>query len=189
MKKIAVQCKDHIGAIEFGNHARASAERGLRSRVCSLTHERLINAPAHAGEIFFQLSAQPVARGRVCFLYKKRHAVAVLGEKLIAKFSDVSLELFALARFSIMNKPFRAGWIVQVQNRRLSESVCRAATGRVQRIAIQLNRSPVDRRGYEWNSSISPRHRRGVVEKFSGNRPLNVLCERNEMELGPATTR
>src|SRR5206468_7594015 len=37
IKKIAIQRKNHVGAIEFGNHARTSAERTLRGCDCSLT--------------------------------------------------------------------------------------------------------------------------------------------------------
>ena len=59
----------------------------------------------------------------------------------------------------------------------------------MQRITLKFNRAPIDRRGDERNRSVASRHRRGVVEKFAGNRPLDVLCERNEMQLGPATTR
>src|SRR4030095_2347025 len=186
IEKIAVQCKDDIGAIESGNHARPSSESSLRCHACSLTQEWLINAPAHAREIFLQLSPQTLARGRIRFLDKKRQVVAVIGEKLLPKFPQVGLEVFAFARFPITNKSFRAGRAVKVENRRLSESVRRAAAGRVQRITVKLNRAPINCRGDERNCSVAPRHRRSVVEKFSGNRPLYVLCERNKVQLRPA---
>ena len=113
----------------------------------------------------------------------------MIGEKLIAKFFDVGLEIFALACFPVTNKSFRAGRVVKVENRRLSESVRRATTSWMQRITLKLNRAPIDRRGDERNCSVAPRHRRGVVEKFSRNRPLCVLCERDKVQLRSATTR
>src|SRR5947209_4497211 len=189
IEKIAVQCKDDICAIEPGDRACPHSKSALRRHASSLTQEWLINAPTHAREIFFQLSSQALACRRIRFLDKKRQAVAVIGEKLIAKFFDVGLEIFALACFPVTNKSFRAGRVVKVENRRLSESVRRATTSWMQRITLKLNRAPIDRRGDERNCSVAPRHRRGVVEKFSGNHPLYVLCERNKVQLRPATTR
>src|SRR5205823_13302020 len=112
IKKIAVQCENHIGAIEFGNHARTSAKRILRGCDCALTQKRLVNTPAHTRKIFFQLCPQTLTRWRIRFFDEKRHAIAVIGEKLIAKVLKVSVEIFALGRFPITDKPFGSGRVV-----------------------------------------------------------------------------
>ena len=88
-----------------------------------------------------------------------------------------------------MNETFRTRRIVKIENRRLNEGVRRAATGRVQRIAFEFDRAAIHGRRDERNSARAPRHRGCVVEKFSGNGPLHVLGEGNQMQFRATTTR
>src|SRR5215831_235853 len=52
IEKIAVQRKNHVGAIEFRQYPRVGTESCLHRHVCFLTKSRLVNAPTHSREFF-----------------------------------------------------------------------------------------------------------------------------------------
>ena len=113
----------------------------------------------------------------------------MIAQECLAKFADVILKIFALTSFSFLNKPLRAGRVIQIENRRLNESVRGARRGGMQRIALELDRPPVHGRGDKGNAARAPRHCGRVVEEFSGDSPFDVLGKRNQMHFRPATTR
>ena len=189
IEKIAVQSENHICSIEFRDQPCACTKSALRSKALFLTQERLVNAPAHPGENFFQFCPQSLACGRMRFLDKKRKTLPMLSKQHFAEFSDVAFKFFTLAPFSLVNKPPRARRIVKIENRRLNKNVGCPSAGRMQRIAFELDGAPVHGRGDKRNCACAPGHRGRVIQKFSGNRPLHVFCERNEMHLRLATTR
>jgi len=54
----------------------------------------------------------------------------------------------------------------------------------MKRIAFELDRPAIDRCRDQRDRTGAARHGRGVVKKFSWNRPLGALGERDEVHLG-----
>ena len=84
---------------------------------------------------------------------------------------------------------FRAVWIVEIQDFRLSEGIRSAIRKRMERVAFKLGRASVAGRGDQWHGAVAGRHRGRVVEKFAGNRVFHAFGERNEERIGAAATR
>ena len=61
---------------------------------------------------------------------------------LSAKGFEISIELRAIARFSIVNEMLGAIRIVKIENRSLGKGVGGAAAGRMKRIAVDLMGRP-----------------------------------------------
>src|SRR5436190_16141978 len=181
MKKIAVERKDYVGAIELRQHAHVGTEGILSSELLFLTQKRLINAPAQGRQNLFQLSAQAFARGRMRLADQKRKAVALLCEECVAKVPNVGIKRCAIALFSFVNKPLRASWIIKIENRCLDESVRCAPACRVQRISLQLDRASIHGRCDERNRTGTPGHRGCVIQKFPRDCPLHTLRKWNQM--------
>src|SRR6266436_7972637 len=182
IEKIAFQRKNYVRAIQFRQQPRVRAESCLHCDVCFLSKSRLVNAPSHAGEFFFQFSSKTLSRRRIRFLDQKGEAVAVAAEHRVMKFCKEFLEIFARACFPFVNKTFRAGRVVKVEDRCLNERVRRTAACRMQGISFEFYRAPIDSRSDQWNAPSAPRHRGRVIEEFSGNRPLDIFREWHEMQ-------
>src|SRR5205085_3791726 len=89
---------------------------------------------------------------------------------------------------AIFCDPFRARWIVKLVNRSLDENIARAVAHRMQRIAVEFDWTAIDGRNQERDGAVSPRHRRAVVEEFSGNGPFHRFGEWNKVEFRAPTT-
>ena len=89
---------------------------------------------------------------------------------------------------AIFCDPFCAQGIVKLINRSLDENIARAVAHRMQWIAVEFDRTSIDRGDKEWDGAVSPRHRRAVVEKFSGDGPFHRFRERNKVEFRATTT-
>ena len=189
VEKIAVQSKNNISAVESGNQPRASSEYVFHRNRLFLTEERLVHAPPHVRKNLFQLHAQPLARRRVRLFHQESQTIALIAEECFAKLADVLFKIFARAAFPLLSKSFRPGRIVEIKNRRLNESVGGASRGGMQRIAFELDGTPIHGSGNQRNAAGAPRHRGRVVEKFPGNRPLHVFGKGNQMQFRPTTTR
>src|SRR5438874_2553674 len=183
IEKIAFQRKNYIRTIQFRQQPRVRAESCLHCNVCFLTKSRLINAPSHAGELFFQFSSKTLSRWGIRFLDQKREAVAVAAEHRVMKFCKEFLEIFARACFPFLNKTFRPGRVVKIEDRCLNESVRGAAACRMQRISFEFYRAPIDGRSDQWNAPCATRHRGRVVEKFS-----NALSTSGRSRIGSAVS-
>ena len=137
------------------------------------------------GNIFLQFARKRSRVGECVSSTRNARPLPPSAAIFLRKFvRDIFQSLRAYSRFSLFcDKTFRARRIVKIENRRLDERVRRAAARRMQRIAFELDRPAINRRGDERNRAVAPRHRGRVVEGFSGNRPLHVFRERNEMQL------
>ena len=58
----------------------------------------------------------------------------------------------------------------------------------MQRIAVKFDWTAINSGDQERDGAVPPRHRRAVVEEFSGNGPFHRLCERNKVEFRAPTT-
>ena len=83
------------------------------------------------GKTFSQLSAQTLACRRMRFLDQKSRPVAAVRRQLSSRSSrDMSQTPRDRSALSLVNETLRTRRIVKIENRRLSESVGRAAAGR-----------------------------------------------------------
>ena len=112
IEKIAVQSKNYIRAIQFGNQPHARSERVLHSSCLLLAQERFVNAPAHTRKSFFQFSAQSFACRRMRFANQEGKTISVLISNGVAERSNVGVKLGAIARFAFANETLRARRIV-----------------------------------------------------------------------------
>src|SRR5438067_5045403 len=78
--------------------------------------------------------------------------------------------------------------IIKIVNRRLGENIAAAIAGRVKRIAVELDWSPINRSDEQRNRAVSPRHRRRVIKEFPWNGPLDRFRERHEVQLRATAT-
>src|ERR1700730_13129119 len=108
VKKVAVQSKNYIRAIQFRNQPRAGSERVLCSSCLFLTQERFVNGPAHTRKNFFKFSAQSFACRRMRFTNEEGKAVSVLTSNGVAERSNVRVKVGAVTRFPFVNEALRA---------------------------------------------------------------------------------
>ena len=75
----------------------------------------------------------------------------------------------------LLEEALRARRIVEIENGSLREGVGRAAAGRMQRVAFDLNRTSIDRADHERQRAGPPRHGGRVVKRFARNRPFHAF--------------
>ena len=87
IEEIAPERKDHIGAIKLRHQTRVITETDLRAETLRLAQERVVLAPAHFRENFFQLTPQTLARGRKRFLHQEGQPGAAIRRGAGAQFA------------------------------------------------------------------------------------------------------
>ena len=186
VEEIAVHREHFVRAAEVGYDTEIAAEAGRRGRRGLACAERLVFGPKKIGEFFPQLPEQPVTGWRVNALDEESEAVPAMSRRrdfiqLGPQRGGIRLDPADLDRFRTVR-------IVKIKHRGLGKGVGRAIADRVQRIALQLGRTPVARRGDERHGAVAARHGRGVVKEFSRNGPFRPLREGHEIRFGaPAT--
>src|SRR4030095_5216722 len=186
IEKVAVERQDYVGPFNSRNEAQIVAETDLRGKILRFTPQRIVNTPAQAWEHFFQLAANSFTRGRMCFFNEKGQPCAV--PDFPAQIVQIFFKIGDALGLAIFCDPFCAQWIVKLVDRSLDENIAGAVAHRMQRIAIEFDGTAIDGGNQERDGAVSPRHRRAVVEKFSGNGPFHRFCERNKVEFRAATT-
>src|SRR5260370_28653304 len=169
IEKIAVERQDHIRTLELGYQAKTATKTQSRGKALRLAQQWFVTDTTQTRKHFLQFRAQTLARGRMRFLDQERQAVALLCQDRLAKVGEISFECCAIAWLAVVKKPLRARGIIKIENGCLGEGVSRAAACGVQRIAFELDRTPIDGRRDERNGPPSTRHRGRIVEKFSRN--------------------
>src|SRR4030095_7715085 len=138
IEKITIQRKNYVGAIQFRQYPCVGAETCLHRDVCFLTKARLVNAPTHSGKFFLQFCSEALSRRRIRLLDQKRKTAALIIQDGFARFSEELLKFFPRARLAFLDKTFRTGRVVKIENRRLNERVRSTSACRVQRIPFKL---------------------------------------------------
>src|SRR5437588_9766516 len=114
------------------------------------------------------------------FFDQECQTVSTVRAELTAQLVYVRVKLAAIGIFAAIDEPARSRWIVKIENRGLRECVGGAGAGGMKRIAFELDRPAIDCGRDQRDCAGSARHRRGVVKKFSWDRPLGALGEWNE---------
>src|SRR5437588_10975281 len=120
------------------------------------------------------------------FFDQECQTVSTVRAELTAQLVYVRVKLAAIGIFAAIDEPSRPRRIVKVENRCLRECVGGAGAGGMKRIAFELDRPAIDCGRNQRNRAGSARHRGGVIKKFSWDRPLGALGERDEMHFWAA---
>src|SRR6266704_5426918 len=123
------------------------------------------------------------------FFNQESQTISTVRSKLTPQFVDVGVKLTAIGIFAAIHEASRARRIVKIENGGLRECLGGAGAGGMKRISLHLERPAVNGGCNQRNCAGAARHRRSVVKKFSGNRPLGALRERNEVHFRTAATR
>src|SRR5439155_17389001 len=188
VKKIAVEREHNVGAVKSRNQSHIFAEAGPGRVILRLAQRRVVDAPHHFRKRFLQVRAQSFPCRRMHFFDQKRQTVSTICPKPSAKLVDVGIKLATIGIFAAIHESSRPRWIVKIENGGLREYVGGAGASGMKRIAFELDRPAVDRGRDQRNCAGAARHSRGVVKKFSWNRPLGALSERNEVHFRTSAT-
>src|SRR6266404_5447720 len=123
------------------------------------------------------------------FFNQESQTISAVRSKLTPQLVDGGVKLTAIGIFAAIHEPPRPRRIIKIENGSLRECVGGAAAGGMKRIALDLDRPAVNGGRDQRNCAGAARHRRSIVKKFSGNRPLGALRERNEVHFRTAATR
>src|SRR6266478_2597846 len=123
------------------------------------------------------------------FLDQESQTISAARAKLTPQLVDGGVKLSAIGIFAASHEPLRPRRIVKIENGGLRECVGGAGARRMKRIAFEVERTAINGGRDQRNCAGAARHRRSIVKKFSGNRPLGALRERNEVHFRTAATR
>ena len=186
VEEIAVHREHFIRAAEVGYDTDLPPEASRRGRCGLARAERFVFGPEKIGKFFPQLPEQPVAGRRVDVLDEESETLPAMSRR--RDFIQLGPQRGGIRLDPADLDSLRTVRIVKLKHRGLGKGVGRTIADRMQRIALQLGRTPIARRGNERHGTIAARHGRGVVKEFPGDGPLRPLREGHEIGFGAAAT-
>ncbi len=181
--EIAIERDNHPGGVELVARLNRLTQHLGSRQAMDVETDRFMLIPACLGHATAQHRLEALARRRIAPLEQKGQTLPLIGQKPLARFRQKVQRGFRRDRVAPARETLRAIRIVKVKNGRLGKAVRPAVAVRMQRVALDLDRTPVVRLHHQRDGTTACRHGRCKILGFAVHISLRLLGEGFQLEL------